>query len=89
MMWSCPSRPLWGILTGMGRDGLDGLRRVSEVGGTIIAQDETSSVVWGMPGAVVRESLADKVVPLDLIADQIMNEVRNDIDQIGKTNSNR
>lgn len=46
------------ILTGMGHDGLAGCRALSEAGGTVWAQDEASSVVWGMPGAVARAGLA-------------------------------
>jgi len=55
------------VLTGMGHDGRDGARVLSEKGGRIIAQDEASSVVWGMPGAVVGAGLADRVVALDQI----------------------
>ena len=52
------------VLTGMGRDGLAGSRTIVEAGGGVIAQDEFSSVVWGMPGEVVRAGLADAVLPL-------------------------
>ncbi len=52
------------VLTGMGRDGLAGCRAIAEAGGGVIAQDEFSSVVWGMPGEVVRAGLADAVLPL-------------------------
>lgn len=52
------------ILTGMGHDGRDGSKRVQSEGGTIIAQDEASSVVWGMPGAVAQAGICHKVVPL-------------------------
>ncbi len=52
------------VLTGMGRDGLAGCRAIVAAGGTVIAQDEFSSVVWGMPGEVVRAGLADAVLPL-------------------------
>ena len=52
------------MLTGMGEDGIEGTREVVKQGGYVIAQDEASSVVWGMPAAVVRENLADEVLPL-------------------------
>lgn len=63
------------ILTGMGRDGLRGCEKISEVGGQILAQDEASSVVWGMPGLVARAGLAEKVLPLNRIADEITRRV--------------
>lgn len=56
------------ILTGMGSDGLKGARAVTEAGGTIIAQDEASSVVWGMPGAVATAGLCSAVLPLSELA---------------------
>ena len=59
------------ILTGMGQDGLRGCELLREAGGQILAQDEATSVVWGMPGAVARAGLADRVLPLSLIADEI------------------
>jgi two-component system chemotaxis response regulator CheB len=52
------------ILTGMGHDGLDGSRAVTAAGGTVIAQDEATSVVWGMPGAVATAGLCSAVLPL-------------------------
>lgn len=52
------------ILTGMGHDGRDGSKIVTEHSGMIVAQDEKSSVVWGMPGAVATGGLASKVLPL-------------------------
>jgi two-component system chemotaxis response regulator CheB len=52
------------VLTGMGRDGLAGSRTIVEAGGGVLAQDEFSSVVWGMPGEVARAGLADAVLPL-------------------------
>jgi two-component system chemotaxis response regulator CheB len=60
------------ILTGMGSDGLSGARSIRDAGGVIVAQDEATSVVWGMPGAVVRAGLADVVVPLDAIAHELV-----------------
>jgi two-component system chemotaxis response regulator CheB len=56
------------VLTGMGCDGTAGLRAFKRAGGYIIAQDEATSVVWGMPGSVVAAGLADAVLPLDRIA---------------------
>lgn len=56
------------ILTGMGQDGLDGARAVAEAGGTILAQDEDTSVVWGMPGAVATAGICSAVLPIDTIA---------------------
>ncbi|MCH8684654.1 protein-glutamate methylesterase/protein-glutamine glutaminase [Pedomonas mirosovicensis] len=52
------------VLTGMGHDGRDGAAEVVAHGGTVIAQDENSSVVWGMPGAVTQAGLASFVLPL-------------------------
>ncbi len=59
------------VLTGMGRDGLAGARSVVEAGGSVIAQDEFTSVVWGMPGEVVRAGLADAVLPLGQIGAEV------------------
>ncbi|MEO2108622.1 MAG: chemotaxis response regulator protein-glutamate methylesterase [Actinomycetota bacterium] len=59
------------VLTGMGIDGLDGARRVQQAGGMVICQDEASSVVWGMPGAVHKAGLAEQVLPLEDIATTI------------------
>ncbi|MBX2820042.1 MAG: chemotaxis response regulator protein-glutamate methylesterase [Rhodothermaceae bacterium] len=60
------------ILTGMGKDGLNGSEAIIDQGGSLFAQDEASSVVWGMPGAVTRAGLVDKVIPLDRIGYEIM-----------------
>jgi two-component system chemotaxis response regulator CheB len=59
------------ILTGMGRDGVDGLRQVRDAGGVTVAQDEASSVVFGMPGAAIAENLADAVLPIDRMAEYL------------------
>jgi two-component system chemotaxis response regulator CheB len=55
------------ILTGMGHDGLAGSEVVVAAGGTVIAQDQSTSVVWGMPGAVATAGLCSAVLPLDEI----------------------
>lgn len=60
------------VLTGMGRDGCAGSKSIREAGGSIIVQDEKSSVVWGMPGSVVEANLANKVLPLHEIAPEII-----------------
>jgi two-component system chemotaxis response regulator CheB len=60
------------VLTGMGQDGLIGASWIKERGGTVLAQDEPSSVVWGMPGYVVRAGLADRVLPLGEVARTIV-----------------
>lgn len=61
--------PLLGvIMTGMGKDGLEGLRAVKKKGGYVLAQNEESCVVYGMPKAVVEDGIADAVAPLDEIA---------------------
>jgi two-component system chemotaxis response regulator CheB len=61
------------ILTGMGHDGLSGLQVARQLQGTILAQDQASSVVFGMPGAAIDAGLADCVLPLPSIADQLIN----------------
>ena len=55
------------ILTGMGRDGVDGLRAIRKAGGRTIAESEATAVVYGMPGAAVEAGLADFVLPLDQV----------------------
>lgn len=64
------------VMTGMGQDGLRGAEQVVEAGGTVLAQDEASSVVWGMPGYVAGAGLADQVLPLDQLASAIVRRVR-------------
>jgi two-component system chemotaxis response regulator CheB len=56
------------VLTGMGVDGADGAKKIGETKGYVIAQDEASSAVWGMPGATVKVGAANDVLPLNDIA---------------------
>jgi two-component system chemotaxis response regulator CheB len=63
------------VLTGMGRDGLRGCEYVRAVGGSVIVQDEASSVVWGMPRLIVEAGLAHGVVPLAEMAGEIWRRV--------------
>lgn len=63
------------IMTGMGQDGLRGCELVRQAGGRVFAQDEATSVVWGMPGAVVRAGLAEKILPLSELALAIVQAV--------------
>jgi two-component system chemotaxis response regulator CheB len=59
------------VLTGMGRDGLEGCTRVRAAGGGVIVQDRDSSVVWGMPGLIAEAGLAEAILPLDRLAEEI------------------
>tara|TARA_R110002073_G_scaffold18736_3_gene68988 strand:- start:2774 stop:3940 length:1167 start_codon:yes stop_codon:yes gene_type:complete len=67
------------ILTGMGHDGRDGVRALRGAGGTIIVQDEASSIVWGMPGAVAEAGLADQILPLSEIGSDIVRRSKGGI----------
>jgi two-component system chemotaxis response regulator CheB len=60
------------VLTGMGQDGMEGAKVVNAMGGNVIAQDEATSVVWGMPGAVTKAGQAKAVLPLAEIAQVLM-----------------
>lgn len=70
-------RALSVILTGMGQDGANGCAHIREQGGRVIAQDKATSVVWGMPGSVVEAGLADQVLALPDIADELVRACRN------------
>ena len=63
------------ILTGIGKDGLDGAREVKKRGGVMIAQDQATSIIFGMPKVVIDEGLIDNVVPIDKIARKIIQNV--------------
>src|ERR671916_509606 len=59
------------VLTGMGSDGRAGASAIRDAGGAVVVQDQATSVVWGMPGAVATAGLADEVLPLDRVAEAI------------------
>ncbi|OMH32137.1 chemotaxis response regulator protein-glutamate methylesterase [Motiliproteus sp. MSK22-1] len=65
------------LLTGMGKDGAQGLLELKENGSKTIAQDEATSVVWGMPGEAVKLGAAQRTCPLELVASAIINFHRN------------
>ncbi len=73
---ACGGRVLVVMLTGMGHDGLAGTRAVTAAGGAALAQDETSSVVWGMPGAIAQAGLCEAVLPLPHLAARIHESLR-------------
>jgi two-component system chemotaxis response regulator CheB len=73
---ACDGRVLVAMLTGMGHDGLSGTRQVVEAGGTAVAQDEATSVVWGMPGAIAQAGLCSAVVPLPGLAANLLELLR-------------
>ncbi len=60
------------VLTGMGYDGLNGSRLIRQQGGVVFAQDQPTSAVWGMPGAVAQAGLANRVLPLNSIPTEIL-----------------
>ncbi|MCA9038309.1 MAG: chemotaxis-specific protein-glutamate methyltransferase CheB, partial [Planctomycetaceae bacterium] len=79
------SNTLGVMLTGMGRDGTAGCRALSESGAGILAQDEASSVVWGMPRSVVEAGLADCVLSLKDIAPAITTRIQGSQSSPGRT----
>ena len=68
-------------MTGMGSDGLLGLKQMNKRGATIIAQDEESCVVYGMPAAAVASGVADLVLPLSEMAAAIIDTLKSRNDQ--------
>jgi two-component system chemotaxis response regulator CheB len=63
------------VMTGMGSDGLDGARAVHRCGGVVLAQDEATSAVWGMPGRVTEAGITDATLPISMIADVLKQKV--------------
>ncbi len=67
------------VMTGMGKDGLAGCEVICQAGGRAVAQDEATSVIWGMPSYIVRAGLAENVLPLDQIASSISFKLGNSL----------
>ncbi|MBK7783996.1 MAG: chemotaxis-specific protein-glutamate methyltransferase CheB [Gemmatimonadetes bacterium] len=72
-------RSLAVVLTGMGQDGMAGAGSIVEAGGRILVQDEATSVVWGMPGAVARAGLAEAILPLGEMPQAIVERCRGGV----------
>lgn len=68
-------RGLGVIMTGMGSDGLEGIRALKRAGGRVLAQSDATCVVYGMPKAIVDNNLADEIVDIDDLADAIMTNI--------------
>ena len=64
------------VMTGMGQDGLRGSEYIREAGGQVLAQDEATSVVWGMPGSVAQAGLADRILPLSQLGREIVQRAK-------------
>jgi two-component system chemotaxis response regulator CheB len=73
---ACEGRVLVAMLTGMGQDGLAGTRKVVDAGGAAIGQDEASSIVWGMPGAIAHAGLCNAVLPLPKIGPRLLEMLK-------------
>jgi two-component system chemotaxis response regulator CheB len=70
------------VLTGMGQDGLRGCEQIRAGGGQILVQDESTSVVWGMPGFVARAGLADQIVPLPQLPGELVRRVQTGLNRL-------
>ncbi len=69
------SKTLGVLLTGMGQDGVEGMRSIKRVGGFTLAEDESSCVVFGMPRVAIQEGVVDKVVPITHMGIEIMKKI--------------
>jgi two-component system chemotaxis response regulator CheB len=69
------ARSLGVILTGMGSDGVEGMRAIRHVGGRTLAESEETSIIYGMPKAAVEAGVVDQSVPLGRMADEILAAV--------------
>ncbi len=72
-------RSLAVVLTGMGQDGMVGAGSIVQAGGRVLVQDEATSVVWGMPGAVARAGHAEAILPLDALPQAIVERCRGGV----------
>ena len=75
------------VLTGMGSDGTMGCRMIRDLGGSVLAQDQASSAVWGMPGSVVNAGLAHRVLPLNAMVPEILricSRAKNEASELRK-----
>jgi two-component system chemotaxis response regulator CheB len=63
------------ILTGMGSDGTQGCRQLVAAGSTVLAQDEATSTVWGMPGSIAKAGLAQDILPLEAIGPALKGHI--------------
>ncbi len=70
----CGSRMVLVVLTGMGRDGLEGAKAVKAAGGRVLVEAESTCAVYGMPRAIAEAGLADEILPLDELAAAIVRE---------------
>ncbi len=76
------------LLTGMGKDGAQGLKEMQQAGALTIAQDESSSMIWGMPGAAVELKAADMVLPLSRISNVLITHARRKNESTTNINNN-
>lgn len=65
------------IMTGMGEDGVNGSKTLKALNATVFAQDEETSVVFGMPREAIKANVVDKIIPIDKMADEIVNLIRS------------
>lgn len=87
--YAARGRALAVVLTGMGKDGLLGAQRLYQAGATILAQDENSSVVWGMPGYISKAKIAKAVLPLSELPQAILRELNKTVATVSAVAASR